>query len=244
MYLFVNSLANAQDDGLTIKVIKTGSLSSSEATGDDTDYSSDLATYYYNSNISGMNVLKLEMHNNTGSDINWRIMRYMYPDVSSSWTNQICNAFCPPYSTNNPYCSPESNNIDLPNGGTKEIEFHVTPGEIQGTGTFTLFFGPDCDTYMDSITIQMTYTVGIEELDETSLIVTPNPANDFLSFETSFIGQEITATIFDLAGNLVTTQEITKNQKIEISQLVEGIYFVQLSQGNKQSITRKVVVKH
>lgn len=67
-----------------------------------------------------------------------------------------------------------------------------------------------------------------------SISLYPNPTNGELFFETSF---EITkAIIYNVNGQLIESKDVASN-KIEVSQLAEGIYFVELE--NKEGLKSK-----
>jgi len=72
----------------------------------------------------------------------------------------------------------------------------------------------------------------------------PNPANSAFEVYTNAIG-DYTISITDITGRLVYTSEIVQNNKgiIDVSQLQNGIYFVQVN-GNGHTTTQKIIVRH
>jgi hypothetical protein len=72
----------------------------------------------------------------------------------------------------------------------------------------------------------------------------PNPANSAFEVYTNAIG-DYTITMIDITGRLVYTSEIAQNNKgiMDVSQLQNGIYFVQVT-GNGHTTTQKLIVRH
>jgi hypothetical protein len=72
----------------------------------------------------------------------------------------------------------------------------------------------------------------------------PNPANSAFEVYTNAIG-DYTISMIDITGRLVYTSEIVQNNKgiIDVSQLQNGIYFVQVN-GNGHTTTQKIIVRH
>ena len=74
--------------------------------------------------------------------------------------------------------------------------------------------------------------------------VYPNPANAQVLILISEIS-DYEITLLDITGRTVQTTEIIQGDKtsIDVSQLQNGIYFVQVT-GNGHSTTQKIIVKH
>jgi hypothetical protein len=72
----------------------------------------------------------------------------------------------------------------------------------------------------------------------------PNPANSAFEVYTNAIG-DYTISMIDITGRLVYTSEIVLNNKgmIDVSQIQNGIYFVQVT-GNGHTTTQKIIVRH
>lgn len=62
---------------------------------------------------------------------------------------------------------------------------------------------------------------GIEESNNQTLLVYPNPANDFISFNTDYSG---TLNIYGVDGKEVVNKQISPNATINIADLAEGMY--------------------
>lgn len=72
----------------------------------------------------------------------------------------------------------------------------------------------------------------------------PNPANSAFEITTNDVS-DYAITLVDIAGRVILTEEIRQNNKtmIDISQLQNGIYFVQVN-GNGHTSTQKIIVRH
>jgi hypothetical protein len=65
----------------------------------------------------------------------------------------------------------------------------------------------------------------IPKIPEKHVIVYPNPATDFLIFETSLSLKPSTIEMFDLHGKKVISQKFSGSEQISVSQLKSGMYF-------------------
>jgi hypothetical protein len=81
-------------------------------------------------------------------------------------------------------------------------------------------------------------------VEQTNLVddflVLPNPAQDYFIIDSKFIGSKY--QIFSLNGSVVL-QGILTEQKIECSELQNGVYFINLKQANKSFVSKLVICK-
>jgi len=71
--------------------------------------------------------------------------------------------------------------------------------------------------------------------------VYPNPASDFVTIETNNV--EISAVkIYDILGKNVLKQNELTNNRLDVSNLRNGIYFLKI-ESNGNSITKKLIIK-
>jgi len=100
---------------------------------------------------------------------------------------------------------------------------------------------PSCLTSIKSkpITITNLATLGINEVSlENSFSIYPNPANDFIIINnTDWIKSK---TIYSITGQLVK-KETNQNEKIDISNLQQGVYLLEIETTNNQKVTKKIV---
>jgi hypothetical protein len=86
--------------------------------------------------------------------------------------------------------------------------------------------------------------VSVAEIDELGLSVYPNPATT--SFEVNFTGASSNATIriVDMNGREVLKQDINSlNNTIQCEQLINGLYFVELTSGGKTAVKKMNIVR-
>lgn len=105
----------------------------------------------------------------------------------------------------------------------------------------------------DSVSVTVIYNIapnGISELSKIGGNISaayPNPANDFVSikYDINEFSQKGKIVIYDMLGKAVKEIELTDKQgvsKINISDLIEGVYFYSFSVDNKTVATKKLVV--
>lgn len=82
-------------------------------------------------------------------------------------------------------------------------------------------------------------TLSINEVSlEDSFSIYPNPANDFIIINnTDWIKSK---TLFSITGQLIK-QENNQNEKIDISNLQQGLYLLEIETTNNQKVTKKIV---
>lgn len=73
----------------------------------------------------------------------------------------------------------------------------------------------------------------------------PNPANNTLNIQLiNNVNTEMMLSIYDNTGRMVNTQSISNaNQKIDISQIPAGIYFVKIQNSAAQQVERLIIVR-
>lgn len=115
-------------------------------------------------------------------------------------------------------------------------------GNIYTTG----FFMGTVDFNTDSGTLNFTASandifvhkigqtpIGITEIsNESSILIYPNPSNNFIDIETTLADYAL--SVFDIMGKLIFTENVSQNKtRIDISNFSNGIYFLQLASGDK-----------
>jgi len=95
----------------------------------------------------------------------------------------------------------------------------------------------------DPIPITIYDPVGVEELLSENVSLYPNPATDVLNIEFKNYKQElITVQISDISGRLLIDRQINDSRtSIGLENMLKGVYFVRLSNGNI-SETHKIFV--
>ncbi len=115
----------------------------------------------------------------------------------------------------------------------------------------TSFSGLNGDIYNMSLNGQTSNFVengckrpsGLEEISTTSLQIYPNPANSILNIEFSRTVENSQILIFDLSGKIVKSFNSFSGDKFqfEVSDLMEGVYYIQVISNNTVVSQRKFV---
>ena len=87
-------------------------------------------------------------------------------------------------------------------------------------------------------------SVGIKETAlNISLSVFPNPTSDFLTLKVQdYNNEDLSYSLIDEQGKLVLNEQITKqDNKLVMSTLARGIYFINVLQANKKIQTFKII---
>lgn len=87
--------------------------------------------------------------------------------------------------------------------------------------------------------MQIQATANLNENVLNSIKMYPNPANDYLNFDTNS-NENIDVQIFDILGKSVLQLENVRNL-VNVSELKSGVYFVQMTLGTKKG-TKKLII--
>ena len=101
------------------------------------------------------------------------------------------------------------------------------------------------DDVSDPIPITLIDNTGIDEfLSSSNITLYPNPASEYLNIDVNIYRNElIVCEIYDITGKMIYNQEITsKSTRINITDLSQGIYFVNLRNGESEK-SHKILVK-
>lgn len=106
--------------------------------------------------------------------------------------------------------------------------------------TISSGFGPFPATFTWSLTVGASTNIVSVPVKNTTVAVSPNPASNQISVSAGFQFQSV--KIVDLLGNLVIAQKMNEHSdtNIDITKLIPGIYFAEVSDGNK-SVARKFI---
>jgi hypothetical protein len=120
--------------------------------------------------------------------------------------------------------------------GTYTFKFELNMG--QGPSPCTPGIAPGDQ---DSITFTVTTATGIHSVNDEAFAVFPNPGKDgFLVKVKGYIDPNVTIT--DLQGRSILKLNVSSEQRIDLAQLANGQYLVELRDGEK-FIARKKWIK-
>jgi len=143
------------------------------------------------------------------------------------------------------------NNIPNSNSGTFQFKW-TTPASYQGPITFHMI-GVAADgnasnsgdkVYYDTMMLQYDAAVSVSDLALAPVTMYPNPATSYVIVEDPTDSWEH-MNIFSMDGVLVQSVDLfdQTSTRIDLGDYRSGIYFVNLSDSNGQSSTRKLIVR-
>lgn len=217
-----------------------------------TDFSSDTI------DLSPMNsneiVLDLHVENQSGTTQDWIVSRRRI-GVDTSWTDFLCWGHQDdPFGTcigafqmdTNIYIGSVSIEANLLDGEYGKLSIHIKPNEsAPGCGTYRYYVGTLASPFMDSSDVIVCFSLGIDEMDnsETNVSISPNPANDFV-IVSSEIDQLMRFELYNSLGQKVNSGSFTKSNKLDVSKLECGIYFITVYDEGNLSKTEKIIISH
>ncbi len=94
-----------------------------------------------------------------------------------------------------------------------------------------------------NFTIKNSITSQIDDVNEVDLIsIYPNPAVNSITINSDKY-ESYTVEIIDLTGKSIQKQKLLQN-KIDVSSIENGIYFLSISENNEIIKTQKIIIKH
>jgi hypothetical protein len=112
-------------------------------------------------------------------------------------------------------------------GSAVAIGYHTTVGELSNT-IFVIKLGPDL-SYPTHTASSVFNVATIEDLVDSQVSVYPNPFSDFIQIE---IEHESKLSIVSLNGEVLMNKTIQSSEKIDLSNLTNGMYIVKLVSEN------------
>ena len=130
--------------------------------------------------------------------------------------------------------------------GAAPYNFEWNTGETTATitpsanGTYWLMVSDADSCFADTATFNVTFVsgTGILTIDNVFNIY-PNPTNDLFNIESKGNNQYISTTVYDIFGKKLIT---TTNSKISLKNFEDGVYIVEINNGN--SIYTSRIIKH
>lgn len=204
----------------------------------------------------------LEVHfhvyNNTGSDQQWSVARIA--TVTDVWKDDLCwPPYCfivddntpapenvvyytPPYTESSPAPIIVNGTDSTDNGFLAELKPRITPDmTVNGTGIYKYYL-TDFATgdYVDSVELHVTFAVGLDEIQNLEVNVSPNPVNDILTIDVmGDLAKEL--KLVDVLGNVVYTG---KGGNVDVSGFNNGVYFLIAEDKKGNLLNQKIMVRH
>ena len=122
--------------------------------------------------------------------------------------------------------------------------FVELPGIVTGGRTFQLIIEVRCNSAAEAFFFDNVFFSGILDVREnnnTFFSLLPNPATKGFVFIRSKIKGDKNIAVFDALGKQVTNTIIT-NDRLDVSALTSGVYFIKISQGMASTIKKLVKI--
>jgi len=128
--------------------------------------------------------------------------------------------------------------------GSLYLDPHIFPNSSTGgCGTYRYYLGTAADPFQDSVDVQVCYTLGIDDLNQSEVTIYPNPANDHfkISSESTL---ELNYSISNSLGQVIDSGVFINNHLVETSEFDNGIYFVKITNGTVGLKTERIIINH
>lgn len=109
--------------------------------------------------------------------------------------------------------------------------------------TANIFFDFNAPIITNTETVTVMSTAGLGEVTDTSILLYPNPATDFVNINAATALKSI--TVLDVNGRMISQTKFTGNineQRVELALLTKGIYFITTISEDGQK-TDKMIIK-
>jgi subtilase family serine protease len=104
-------------------------------------------------------------------------------------------------------------------------------------------FGPSFDQlYYSTDVYRLQETFAVEDFNNESISITPNPAISEINFTTN--NTIVEASICSITGELLQFNASNAITKMNVQQLQTGIYFLHLVDSNHIQSTKKIIISH
>ena len=134
-------------------------------------------------------------------------------------------------------------NYEWQDGSTNQ--FFILEGEEIGEGQFSVILNIEndfgCNTF-DAVVVTVEACVGVEENQDFSFSLVPNPVADVLIVSSNQSGGQV--SIYNAVGKLVLKKQLQGIQnQIDLSTLANGFYMVQLMNGQSAG-AEQILIQH
>lgn len=194
----------------------------------------------------------LWVENNSGQTLDIKVKRVEIAIVNGT-ENATCWVLCPPAiaSGSNPE-QISANTVTLDDGDFDySFSAHLYPEGISGCSHYRYIFYDEAKDISDSVDIYFNHgescnqVASMEDENEVSLNIYPNPASDVLNLKIVGNTTSTTVTITNILGSTVFDEKLsprTEQHELPLADFESGLYFVTLKQNNKAVITKKIQV--
>jgi hypothetical protein len=140
------------------------------------------------------------------------------------------------------YPDESGTDLDFSTSTTQTVVVNFsTAGFVKDNCEFVVFVQHDAEKVVtQTMKVDVSSIVGIEELEGQQVSIYPNPATDYVQVLSSGKGD---VNIYDITGKLVMTSRINNpTEVLDISKLAKGVYVLKTSTSDKV-FTKKLVIE-
>src|SRR3989338_518338 len=179
--------------------------------------------------VSDEHIVDFIIHNETGSSQPWMVTR-RHLNNPAGWEEYLCwglnGAFGNCY-LHDPATYWSSNSEGILADSSGRLSTYVTCS-TSGTALYRYYISTDGQNFIDSVDLQVTNTLSVEEKPSLSVSVAPNPASESITVNATGVGS-VSVRMVDVLGNLVLSETNFSTKKtIDVSRFRNGVYFIMI----------------
>ncbi len=138
----------------------------------------------------------------------------------------------------------------VPSSNFNNFELYIWPYGVVGCCTveirFSLAEAPDSIIEVATYDLEMfdasCFTATNEDMPDSKVTATPNPANQLLNLSSD--KPIIAAYIMDLTGKILAKSLLLDGNSLDVSAMANGLYLLRIELANEKTIWKRVVVQH
>ena len=131
----------------------------------------------------------------------------------------------------------------------KEYSYNLSAFNSESSIIFRFKFEADPNTndegvVVDDFIIDATAILSVNDFEEGEFLIYPNPSKDVFNIKrASTIGESMDVEVYDVTGKLVRSKSniIDGDYELDMSNISKGLYFLQVSIGNKRLVKKLVL---
>lgn len=194
-------------------------------------------------------VADIHIENHTGSAENWKITRMRINELTA-WTDYVCwghetdpfGGVCYASQPANPWTT--NDGVVVGDGEAGICAAHIQPDQsAPGTVVYRYYVSSNGVDYVDSVDIEVSFNLSLNEAANVEVSVGPNPASENLTIKASGTDGAVVKMV-DVLGNVVLREKMSTVKTIDVSTFRNGIYFVSVYVNGVKTHSKKIIVRH
>lgn len=213
------------------------------------------AEHIYSVSTDGSHYITINFRNISGTAKTWKMERYRIMDAvlwedSFSWgipgDPLSGQCYASGQMNTNPWMSPDMSGLTVASGESANL---VVDTYTEGTGTekYRYYLIEGQSTRVDSVDVVVfTSVLEVEDSQKQEVFVSvyPNPASNVLTVNTKGLEGTVELKMVDVLGKMVLTESGASINKVDVSNLKNGVYLVYIHNKGNLIQTKRVVIKH